>query len=245
VLTKLIDLNVRPASIIQWIAEFLTSRQQCVRYHSTCSDWLALSTGVPQGTKLGPILFLVMINDAKPAAQNTSISVFKYVDDMSIVECRKVSECSELQSSLDTLVDWCGSNKMKLNPSKCFQMNVNFSRNPVSYLPLFIEGHKLLTTHEMKVLGVTIQDDLKWDKNVDNILKRSNSKIHMLQVLKRCGLPYPDLVTIYMYTSFISPITEYVVPVWNAALTKCQSYLLERIQRESVENNTWVGIYIL
>ena len=65
---------------ITWIADFLTSREQCVRYHSICSRWLTLNVGVQQGTKLGPILFLVMINDVRPMGNN--LAVFKYAGDL-------------------------------------------------------------------------------------------------------------------------------------------------------------------
>ena len=121
VLNKLIHLEVRP-SIIPWIADFLTSREQCVRYNSICSTWLTLNAGVPQGTKLGPILFLVMINDVRPTGDN--LAAFKYVDDLSIAEWRPSSQKSCLQDAIDGLTNWLMQNNMKLNPSKCFQMNI-------------------------------------------------------------------------------------------------------------------------
>ena len=229
-ITKLIDLDVR-SSIIPWIADFLTARQQCVRYHSTCSDWSTLHAGVPQGTKLGPIIFLAMINDVKPDGNN--ISTFKYVDDMSIVECRNSSQPSNIQNSIDSLVGWCDQNKMKLNPSKCLHMNVNFMRKPPIYPTFAIGTHNLETVTQMKVLGVIIQNDLKWDRNVDNIVKRANSKIHMLRVLKCHGLPSHDLMTIY--SCFIRPITEYAAPVWNGALTKQQITHIERVQKRALK----------
>ena len=136
-----------------------------------------------------------MINDVKPDGNN--ISTFKYVDDMSIVECRNSSQPSNIQNSIDSLVGWCDQNKIKLNPSKCLHMNVNFMRKPPIYPTFAIGTHNLETVTQMKVLGVIIQNDLKWDRNVDNIVKRANSKIHMLRVLKCHGLPSHDLMTIY------------------------------------------------
>ena len=88
---KLIELGTRSA-IIPWIADFLCSRQRYVRYHSTHSDWVSFHAGVPQGTKLGPIIFLAMVNDIKPSCQNAS--TFKYVDDLSVVECRNNNQSS-------------------------------------------------------------------------------------------------------------------------------------------------------
>ena len=74
---KLLELGVRPA-IVPWIMDFLRARQQKVKYNSTLSDWRTLNAGVPQGTRLGPIVFLAMINDFVPPH---AIQSFKYVDD--------------------------------------------------------------------------------------------------------------------------------------------------------------------
>ena len=229
VLNKLIHFEVRP-SIIPWIADFLTSREQCVRYNSICSTWLTLNAGVPQGTKLGPILFLVMINDVRPTGDN--LAVFKYVDDLSIVECRPFSQKSCLQDAIDNLTNWSMQNNMKLNPSKCFQMNVDFSRNSPVMPIVSIDDHDLCITAHIKVLGVIIQNDLKWDKNVDSSVKRANTKVHMLRVHRSYGLPHSDLIT--LYKSFIRPLMEYAAPVWNGALTQHQVTRLERVQKRAL-----------
>ena len=77
---KLIDLNVRPF-IINWIISFLKQRSQCVKYQNVFSEYVTTHAGVPQGTKLGPILFLIMFNDA---CQDQSLLYFKYVDDLTV-----------------------------------------------------------------------------------------------------------------------------------------------------------------
>ena len=126
IVSKLVKLGVRPW-LIDWIASFLENRQQCVKYFGTLSDYKSNHSGVPQGTKLGPVLFLVMINDA---LCDSNIPYYKYVDDLTLLECRTQGQESELQFNISQFHQWALENNMKLNPSKCFSMNVTFSRNP-------------------------------------------------------------------------------------------------------------------
>ena len=115
------------------------------------SDQKLNHAGVPQGTKLGPILFLVMINDA---LCDSHIPYYKYVDDLTLVECRTHGQQSELQSYLSQFHKWALENNMKLNPSKCLSMNVSFSRNPLPPQMLCIENTPLPNVPSIKILGV-------------------------------------------------------------------------------------------
>ena len=89
-------------SIVPWLCDFLGNRMQCVRYNATLSDFATLSAGLPQGTKLGPIGFQVIINDA---VQNNSgpMSCWKYVYDLTIAENRTHPNSSQLQVTLDSI----------------------------------------------------------------------------------------------------------------------------------------------
>ena len=119
-ISKMISQGVQPA-IIGWIADFLTGRSQNVRYHSTVSDWSAIHAGVPQGTRLGPLIFLSMINDVSPPH---GIKAFKYVDDMILVETRTSAQPSRMQEAVTSLTEWYSNNNMSLNPSKgAFMLN--------------------------------------------------------------------------------------------------------------------------
>ena len=112
---RLHELGVR-GEIISWIVNFLTARRQRVRYHSALSEWETLSCGVPQGTKLGPIAFIGVINGASENANSFS---FKYVDDLSLAEVRPASVPTQIDLDLYDLEDWANSNRhLKLNPSK-------------------------------------------------------------------------------------------------------------------------------
>ncbi|XP_072019731.1 uncharacterized protein [Amphiura filiformis] len=125
-----------------------------------------------------------VINDA---AEGCSSHYWKYVDDLTFVENRACSEKGNLQSDLDDFLDWSVSNHLKLNPDKCQAIQICFMRNPPSH-PILKIGHSLLSfVSSAKVLGIFIQQDLKWDAQVDHMCKCANKRLFMLRSLKRFG----------------------------------------------------------
>ena len=224
-ISKLVKLNVRPW-LIDWIASFLENRKQCVKYFGTLSEYNLNHAGVPQGTKLGPLLFLVMINDA---LCDITIPYYKYVDDLTLLECRTDCQESQLQCYLSKLNQWSHKNNMKLNPSKCLAMNVSFSRNQQLPGTYCIDNTQLPWVSSAKILGVIIQSNLKWDGHVSEIRKKCNRKLYMFRSIKQHGLSVDDLKTVYI--GYIRPVLEYCAPVFNSGLTMCQRKCLEQIQK--------------
>lgn len=86
-----------------------------------------------------------------------------------------------------------------------------------------------INVQTLKILGVIIQSDLKWNLHVNDLVKRCNRKLYMLRKLKKFNLPFKDLVTIYV--GYIRPILEYCAPVFHSSLTVEQNNNLEKIQR--------------
>ena len=120
---KLVDLGVRQC-LIPWIISFLSNQSQRVKIGKAFSDWLPVNAGVPQGTKLGPILFLIMINDLSISTPETNL--WKFVDDVSISERLTKDSGASFQSTLDTVSSWASMNLMKLNAKKCKEPRVCF-----------------------------------------------------------------------------------------------------------------------
>ena len=225
VIVKLPDLAV-PPSIAQWVVDFLTNRRQRVKYKDTYSEWVPLSGGVPQGTILGPIAFLGMINDA---VCDTQTKVWKYVDDLTLGESKGYDSTSSIQPTLDDLHDCSVSNHLMLNPAKCHVMQVYFGKKEQPVIDLHIADHHLQAVEKVKLLGVTIQCDLKWDSQVDNILKKANQNMFMLRKLKAAGLNSQELLIVYK--GYIRPLLEYAAPLWHPGLTKQQVDQVENIQK--------------
>ena len=164
-----------------------------MHYNQTLSDFLPLFAGVPQGTKLGPIAFQAVINDA---AVGGTAHYWKYVDDLTFAENRLSSELSNLQGDLDDFLDWSVTNQLKLNPTKCQALQICFMRDPPPYPDLKIGQSVLAFVSSAKVLGVWLQNDLKWDTQVNYMNKNAVKRLFMLRSLKRFGFNKSELVTV-------------------------------------------------
>ena len=115
-----------PRSISCWIIDFLMDRKQRVKLSRDCfSEWEAVPAGVPQRTKLGPWLFLIMINDLSVA----DTTLWKYVDDTTLVESVSKNETSYMQLRVDELVRQLEADGFQLNESKCKELRISFSRS--------------------------------------------------------------------------------------------------------------------
>ena len=119
---KLQLLNVPPV-LINWCSSFLQKRQQRVTLRTCKSNWKEIKAGVPQGTKLGPSFFLIMVNDL-----SSELPLYKYVDDCSVSEVIRISELDEskLQQEIDNVTQWSSANNMKLNAKKTKDFTVSF-----------------------------------------------------------------------------------------------------------------------
>ena len=124
-ITKLKKLDI-PCSIVNWVISFLTCRSQRVKLGEDCfSEWGAIPSGVPQGTKLGPWLFLVMINDL---IVSDAFSMWKFVDDSTVSETILKGEPSNAQLSANEVYNWSKQNQFELNGDKTKEMLITFNR---------------------------------------------------------------------------------------------------------------------
>ena len=115
-LAKLDFYGIRNSNL-QWISSFLSARKQRVTLNGTQSSWHSVISGLPQGTVLGPLLFLLYINDL---VIDISSEIRLFADDC--IVCRTIthqSDCMALQADIDILLNWSNTWQMKFNPSKC------------------------------------------------------------------------------------------------------------------------------
>ncbi|KAI8485842.1 hypothetical protein Bbelb_363940 [Branchiostoma belcheri] len=163
---RLIELGLRP-SLTSWVVDFLRDRRQVVRYHGTLSESMTVACGLPQGTLLGPLLFIAYINSAAALAASKR---WKFVDDLNLLEARNpTSMPSSLQQDLTDLDTWSHRSDMVLHPRKCKVLHVQFSKTLYIPPPLKINNIELEQVNVMKILGLYLQSDLKWNTHIDSI----------------------------------------------------------------------------
>ena len=228
VLSKAAQLGL-PSHLIAWLADFLTGRQQAVRYQGSVSSLLPLTCGIPQGTKMGPLCFLILINDALTDTPHR----WKYVDDSTIgipINTRQ-PDYSPLQTTLNTLKTWTEENKVSINHNKTVVMHFCTSSQAVALPQLSVGVHPLQVVQYTKLLGVTVDDRLNWKQHVSNIVRAASYKLYMLRRLKSLGTPGKELCTVY--STFVLPTLMYASPVWSSSLTLTQKQRLERIQKRA------------
>ena len=230
IIKKCIAMGVREC-LIPWISDFLTHRRQAVRFQGSLSDFLAITCGVPQGTKLGPLLFLILINDALLDTPHR----MKYVDDCTIVNSVDITnpDHTPSQTSLDTLHQWTLTNHTQVNPNKTVTMTFSISDNPPPPPPLTLHNQTLTPVNSFKLLGVTIDDKLGWDIHVSNVVHSASFRLYMLRRLRTLGLPPTELVN--LYKTFILPKLTYASPAWAPSLGLVQRRLLERVQKRALK----------
>ena len=224
-LRKMSDMAV-DNTLIEWVRNFLTGRKQRVKIGNSTSSYKQVNGGVPQGTVLGPILFMIMINDLL----NDWESRWKYVDDTSLSETVPVNNQSVLQVTLDGINSWCEENDMVLNVQKCKEILFCFWKEKPNFQQLIVDNYVVEQVKSAKLLGLMLSSNLKWNKDVEYIVTKSSRRVYMLRLLKRARAKMKALV--YVYLTYIRPILEYSCQIWHFNVPEYLSNDIERIQHQ-------------
>ena len=213
-------------NIVTWIQNWLTDRRQRVSVEGEKSAWTAVHSGVPQGSVLGPLLFLVYINDLEDGVAS---NILKFADDTNIfrrVQTRQ--ECRTLQDDLNRLDQWSAKWQMLFNQSKCKCLHIGRANGKEPY-----EMHNtvLLKTSKEKDLGVTISADWKVSEQCGIAARKGNQ---LLGMIKR-NITYREKnLIIPLYKSIVRPHLEYCIQAWRPHLKK-DIDKLERVQRRATK----------
>jgi len=214
------------ANIHAWIRAFLCDRSQQVLVEGESSNSVTVDSGVPQGTVLGPLLFLLHINDL-PDTVTSSVRLF--ADDCLLFRpINSIQDQHELQHDLSRLQSWAKTWGMQFNSKKCYILRTTRCAKQLSYY-YEIGGHILQEVASTPYLGVTFANTLKWDVHICSIANNANK---MLGFVKRNLRHAPQSLKAIAYKSLVRSKLEYSSSVWDPHLVKNKS-ALENVQRRA------------
>ena len=223
--------------ILGWISAFLTGRRQRVVLGEECSDWSAVTSGVPQGSVLGPTLFVIYINDITECISNTAKL---YADDTKILaevgmrgEQSLTDQENTLQEDLNRVVDWTRVWLMQLNLEKCKVMHLGRG-NPEKEYTMHREGsipHTLIKTTAERDLGVMVSADMKHHIQTDKATAKGFS---VLGQMRKAFVHRGADVWKRLYMTYVRPHLEYAVAAWNPNHYQ-DIAKLERVQRRATK----------
>ena len=191
VIDKMIGLGFN-RNIVNLVSSFLSNRFQCVRFMDAFSSYLPISVGSPQGTKLGPLLWLIYVNDLDIG----DASCIKYTDDTTFYKANTdTAQTNIIQSAIEGTFEWSGVNSMILNTDKTVLMNTNIS-NKISHDCDFLVNDVTLTPSlETKLLGVIVDNKFSFSNHADFLVSKCNSRLFLMRKLKTLGLDSHGLKT--------------------------------------------------
>ena len=210
-----------------WVKDFLTNRKQRVVMGEFESEWMDVTSGVPQGSVLGPLLFLLFINDLPDLWMN--LSKF-YADDGKIigVEVNTNEGVQKVQADVDAASDWVDNWLMQLNHGKCAVVHMGKQNPNTTYTIRKPDGTRveLQSSEGERDLGVKVDNELAFSEHTRAATAKANSVIGML---KNAFVCHDVDIWIKLYVSLVRPHLEYAVTAWKPRLRRDIDGL-ERVQ---------------
>ena len=226
-LKKLYHYGIRGVAF-DWFKSYLSERKQFVTYNECHSEQKYIKCGVPQGSILGPLLFLLYVNDMVNASERLFSQLF--ADDTNVfISGKNLNSLIEtMNCELQKLYEWMCVNKLSLNIKKTKFMLFTPKKSLKVEQNVFINGHIIEKVENFKFLGVIIDSHLKWNDHIHHIKKKIAKGLGIMYKAKRL-LNTNTLITLYY--SFMYPYYLYCIEVWGTASNESLVSLLKLQKR--------------
>jgi len=211
-------------NLLFWIQAFLTNRSQCVKVNATMSSYLPISSGVPQGSVIGPLLFTLFINDIIDLFDSPTKAIL-FADDIKIYsEIKLPPDAIQFQNYLDAVHSWSSTWQIGISYSKCNLIVIGNLANCPKYT---LSSHDILNTDTVKDLGVYVDHKLNFKTHIEDCIVRAKQRSALIfrGFLSR-NIHHLTLA----FISYIRPLLEYASPVWSPSFIYLND-AIESVQR--------------
>ena len=216
--------------VLNWTQNFLTDRKQRVVVCGTASDWEDVLSGVPQGSVIGPTLFLIFINDL---VSSISSKVQIFADDTKLYRCIKSdADSRELQNDLSKVQGWSEEWKLCFSAPKCQVLRVSGSSAQLNRPTYQLNGVSLQNVTEQRDLGIIVDAELEYDKQIKKCIQKAYASWH---IIKRTFESLNPKMFTLLYKTYVRPHVEYCPQVWSP-YKKGVIKKLERVQRTATRS---------
>ena len=225
----------------KWIASYLHERQQYVCFNNYNSEFQFVTCGVPQGSILGPLLFILYLNDMT-SVSNVLIPII-YADDSNLfLQGKDLSSMIDLMNcEMEKITDWVSANKLSVNLDKTYYMIFKTRGKKIqSSKEIMMLNHKILKVDEIKFLGVILDSHLTWDKHIFNIRNKISKSIGIINKTKRI---VSQKTMLALYYSFVYPYLVYAIELWGSSSSQNLNilYKLQKKILRIMKNETYLA----
>ena len=213
--------------LLEWVRAFLTERRHMVSLEGVVSNEARVGSGVPQGSVLGPILFVLFVNDIPDVVENTNVKLKLYADDVKLyAEIENSDGHIEIQEALRRISEWAAEWQLSLAIPKCKALTISHNRFPPIY-PYSLFESELDRVEQFRDLGVIVNSRLNFSQHCLEISRKAFIRVNLLfRIIKHLDFHY----YITAYKTYVRPIVETCSVVW-APWTERDVSVLEAVQR--------------
>ena len=216
--------------LVNWIKEFLSDRKQKVMVNGECSTWYEVTSGIPQGSVLGPTLFVMYINSLPDVISQSSSYLF--ADDTKLANgIFENSDCEALQSDLNNMVEWTEKSLLKFHPDKCVHMTIGKSKLEERTYTLGHNGPVIRKVKEEKDIGIIFDAELKFSSHISEKVNKANS---IMGLVRRTFTHLDKGNFALLFKSLVRPHLEFANQVWSPYLQK-HIQEIENVQRRATK----------
>jgi hypothetical protein len=224
--------------LLNWIRDYLTDRMQRVTCDGYNSSWLPVSSGVPQGSILGPILFIIYINDLPDIlAPETLCAIF--ADDTKIYrQVQNEDDIVALQTDIDKVAEWGNTWGLNFNTTKTTHLPICPSNSIDSEYTM--DNNEIRQESLMNDLGINIASNLRWSNHINIIIKKAHQRLGL--IIRTLGYDAPVQAKKNAYVAMVRSVLEYGSSIWSPT-DKETLRKLEKIQRKATNfiiNNPYI-----